>query len=519
MGGAAADADAWQCTRLVPWLVVLALTCFKCLLMPSYRSTDFDVHRNWLAITSSLPISQWYTESTSEWTLDYPPFFAWFEYVLAQFAGLVDPAMLVISAEPYASPLTIVFQRLSVVVTDFMLIVAVALYCRSMENDSGTPSNRFIVLVVTITNAGLIIVDHIHFQYNGFLLGILVLSVYFIVKGRDLAAGITFAMLLNFKHIFAYVAPLYFVYLLRHYCFPLDRHAKRRRFSLQNFASLGASVIVVFGLSFGPFAVVQQIPSVLGRLFPVKRGLTHAYWAPNFWSLYNALDRALIFALKPNASGMQSVTRGLIGDIHHIVLPAVSPTTTVVLTVASMVPALISVWRCPRPSVFVSALCYVTLCSFVFGWHVHEKAVLMVTIPLGLIATNSVDHARTYTFLNLVGNVSLVPLLHEPLEAVVRVCLVFAHSALAYQLLVANVAHRAARFRIDVSLTEWTLPYAVYVAGLLAVLVVTYVQPLVLPAMQFLPLMLISVYCGIGVCFSLLQLFRLHLFDVRRSEK
>jgi len=39
------------------------------------------------------------------------------------------------------------------------------------------------------------------------------------LQKNDLASGIVFAMLLNFKHIYLYLAPAYFVYLLRAYCF------------------------------------------------------------------------------------------------------------------------------------------------------------------------------------------------------------------------------------------------------------------------------------------------------------
>ena len=63
------------------------------------------------------------------------------------------------------------------------------------------------------------------------------------------------------------------------------------------------------------------------RLFPFKRGLLHAYWAPNVWALYAGIDRVLgamwrrMGWLQPQS--LPSTTSGLVQESIFQVLPQV----------------------------------------------------------------------------------------------------------------------------------------------------------------------------------------------------
>ncbi|KAJ6441653.1 dolichyl pyrophosphate Glc1Man9GlcNAc2 alpha-1,3-glucosyltransferase [Purpureocillium lavendulum] len=369
---------------------------FKILLFPAYKSTDFEVHRNWLAITNTLPLSEWYYEKTSEWTLDYPPFFAYFEWLLAHAARLFDPAMLHVYNLNHESWQTVYFQRATVILTELVLAYALQMFI----DTTPLPSKRAaqVAALSIFLSPGLLIIDHIHFQYNGFMYGILVLSLVLArCRATLLHCGLVFAALLCFKHIHLYLAPAYFVFLLRTYCLS-SRSIFRIKFL--NCVKLGGGIALIFGAAFGPFAAMKQIPQLLSH-----RVLIH-------------LAPRLGLALKEDA--LHSVTRGLVGDTAFAVLPEIVPRVCFVLTLLFQGLPLIKLFAQPTWENFIGSITLCGYASFLFGWHVHEKAILLVIIPFSLIALRDRRHLGAFRPLAVAGHVSLFPLLFTPAEFPVK---------------------------------------------------------------------------------------------------
>ncbi|XP_068627629.1 dolichyl pyrophosphate Glc1Man9GlcNAc2 alpha-1,3-glucosyltransferase [Battus philenor] len=498
--------------------IMLLLTALKIILIPLYRSTDFEVHRNWLAITHNLTKDQWYYDTTSEWTLDYPPLFAWLEYGLSFVAKCFDEEIVKVQNLNYDSQMTILFQRFSVICLDLVYIYSVK--CCSDLIGNG----KLLVFILLVANPGLLMVDHIHFQYNGFLYAFLLYSIFNMIQGNHLQAAFWFAILLNLKHIYLYVAPAYIIYLLRAYCFTVSSvdgvHTAWYSFSLSNLIKLGITVLSVFAISFGPF--IKHISQLLSRLFPFKRGLCHAYWAPNFWALYNFADKSfqhLLPKLGINVTLSEaSMTGGLVQEYDHIILPSIRPSVTFILTLAMMIPALVKLWhlgadRKYRSISFIRCLTICATCSFMFGWHVHEKAILMILIPLSFLAVFGDVDGRLFLVLSTVGHYSLFPLLYPKSLVAIKLLMLLTHCAIAFGHLPALYEvpkPKGAKRRGFLRLPMLGRIESLYLYGLLVIFIYENVFHIALgldKRLPFLPLMITSVYCAVGVLYFWIQYY------------
>jgi len=341
-----------------------------------------------------------------------------------------------------------------------------------------------------------------------------------------------------------YLAPAYFIYLLRSFCMTPQGEALPI-----HFLSLANTVIAIFVLSLGPFVLMGQLPQLVSRLFPFKRGLNHAYWAPNAWALVTAADRILLrfvkragFSIPINPSGVASTTRGLVGDTVFAVIPNIKPSYTFIITIAFQTVFLVKLWKSPTYKSFLTSLTLCGYVSFMFGWHVHEKAVLLVLVPLSLLAAENHAYFRTFLLASCAGVFSLFPLIFTPAETFVKIV----YSVLWAYFVFDPLNRRVYWFPTSLPLVILDLLEKIYLAGfpLLQLFFTIFplltrssfttfsqqppckipfvcpelepaeVQPLEsLDNLEFLPLMLTSVYCAVGLVWAFLRLSVLYLME------
>lgn len=509
------------------WIISLFL---KVLLSIGYRSTDFEVHRNWLAITYNLPINEWYINEVSQWTLDYPPCFAYFEWILSHLVPQFvkdDGCLDLVEQGSYGLP-TIFYQRFTVIVSELVLFFALQWYINTSK-DSAEARRAYVIASSLVLSPGLLLIDHIHFQYNGMMYGILVLVINSARLKKYLSCGFWFSLLLCFKHIYLYLAPAVFVFLLRGYCLNFQYNKKKSIiYNLFNFINwgnsikLGLIVISVFGISFAPFIYYGQLPQVFERLFPFSRGLTHAYWAPNFWAIYSFIDRSLIAAYK-NVSFSRSIllnifkfnpeylndsklvntsTRGIVGDIEFLILPTITPKLTFLLTVFYQIMPLVPLFIQANFYRFIGSLTLCGFASFLFGWHVHEKAILLVIFPISFLIVRDTRLLNTYNLLVSCGYVSLFPLIFTSSEWTIKVFytllwyIIYSFNFRNVTILPKHVTNQGVILDRFINL---------FILGLILIVAFTSLIDLfeskieILKKLGFLKLILISVYCGMGI--------------------
>mmetsp|Transcript_20183 Transcript_20183/g.40180 ORF Transcript_20183/g.40180 Transcript_20183/m.40180 type:complete len:552 (+) Transcript_20183:288-1943(+) len=537
---------------------IVLLTCVKILLIPSYRSTDFNVHRNWLAITRNLPLDSWYFDDGADvggtvHTLDYPPSFALFEWALSTNfitnwliqRKIVDSKCfdrLSDREDAFPSDACVIFQRGTVIISDISLIAGTLFASRMASCDT---NERNTIALLILSSPALLILDHCHFQYNGAMLGILLLSIGCVLRADRLKASvqarvwrsrfvyhffiilgaILYSFLLTLKHLYLPLGPIYFSYFFFNYCFK-NYQREEKKFSWSRFLGLAFFTLTTVLLPFLPFLVQQpgamdQLSQMFLRLFPFSRGLCHDYWAGNVWALYLALGKCIRFANKFPQLQMFVPEE----------LPTISPATTALLLLISLLPAMYTSFRITYPlekkqncasisvtpgEYFVHALVYCALSGFMLAYHAHEKAIITAIIPLTLISHLSVPHRRLYLRLCALGHFGLFPLLYEPMELVFKTTSYVLHLTVAYALLSKGAGgKRAGRETQDTKLLT-----AVDKFLFILLAAVWFFSEIIHPLyfkpkgiLLFFPLLITSVVCATGhfICWAQCYLLMMNL--------
>jgi len=149
-----------------------------------------------------------------------------------------------------------------------------------------------------------------------------------------------------------------------------------------------------------------------------------------------------------------------------------------------------------------------------FGWHVHEKAILLVLVPLSLLAAENYAYFRTFMIASTAGVVSLFPLLFTPAEQIIEAV----YSLLWAIVVFGPLQQRLYEFPRSLPAVIVGSLETMYLWGFLLLEIMVTLCPVIAKSigqgsekLEFLPLMLTSLYCALGLIWAYARLSFLYI--------
>jgi alpha-1,3-glucosyltransferase len=367
---------------------------------------DFEAQRHWMEITRFTPIGEWYHNTTLNnleyWGLDYPPLTAYHSLLCSYFAP--RKSIELTKSRGQESLETRLFMRLTVTFSDLlMMILPLVLIAKQVFNKQQVNQlSYWWSLLYVLIQPCIVLIDHGHFQYNSVSIGFALWAIYCLMQSESndsvfytCLGSALFCCSLNFKQMALYYSLPFFCYLTGR-CIKLFR---RKSFvsGLSLFVAIGITVIASFAIIWLPFLSSKQFPQVVKRIFPVGRGLFEDKVA-NIWC-----SLSLVYKVHRNFS-TDSIIK-----------------LSALLTLASSSLSCLNLLFNPTIIRFAYALVNVSMSFFLWSYHVHEKTIIFVTIPAGLVLLllnrNNDKDFRVYNTLYhwfvIIATFSMYPLLER----------------------------------------------------------------------------------------------------------
>jgi alpha-1,3-glucosyltransferase len=356
-----------------------------------------------MELTTALPVSQWYFHDLQWWGLDYPPLTAYHSWLIGKIGHIVNPSWFTLyKSRGLDDPLLKVFMRASVLISEYLVYVpAVVIFVRRYGHLPAVSISSWqaqVALTAILLQPATILIDHVHFQYNTVMLGLVIASMSSLLAGRYGWASVFFVAALGFKQMALYFAPAIFAYLLGSCVFPklnLGRFVSIALVTVASFALLIAPIVIgavrdyKAGVTAQPelagsrpvlpfaildtlatkwsishdtaaFAVLHQLSQLVHRVFPFARGLFEDKVA-NIWCATN-----VVYKLK---------------HLPTVYLQRLS----LLATLGAITPPCVLLFLYPRKAALPWGMASCAWAFFLLSFQVHEKSVLLPLAPMTLL--------------------------------------------------------------------------------------------------------------------------------------